>query len=138
MVFFFGLSSVFFFFFSSRRRHTRCSRDWSSDVCSSDLEGSCLVAAFRRFLHGEDDLALGHFLSLVHYTLPGREKSAAFPLGGPEPREDVCIDRRFHCSSDFLYGSQITGHGPRVLMSAATFPGDWAGGESSRVRAPRV
>src|SRR2546422_10949399 len=29
--------STFFFFFSSRRRHTRCSRDWSSDVCSSDL-----------------------------------------------------------------------------------------------------
>src|SRR3989449_2133107 len=29
----------FFFFFSSRRRHTRCSRDWSSDVCSSDLVG---------------------------------------------------------------------------------------------------
>src|SRR2546422_1932924 len=29
---------MFFFFFSSRRRHTRCSRDWSSDVCSSDLE----------------------------------------------------------------------------------------------------
>src|SRR5256884_4437340 len=28
---------VVFFFFSSRRRHTRCSRDWSSDVCSSDL-----------------------------------------------------------------------------------------------------
>src|SRR2546422_8341382 len=26
------------FFFSSRRRHTRCSRDWSSDVCSSDLD----------------------------------------------------------------------------------------------------
>src|SRR5215217_3073494 len=28
----------FFFFFSSRRRHTRYWRDWSSDVCSSDLE----------------------------------------------------------------------------------------------------
>src|ERR1041385_144748 len=28
------------FFFSSRRRYTRCSRDWSSDVCSSDL---CLL-----------------------------------------------------------------------------------------------
>src|SRR5690554_93701 len=27
------------FFFSSRRRHTRCGRDWSSDVCSSDLAG---------------------------------------------------------------------------------------------------
>src|SRR2546422_2519203 len=31
---------LFFFFFSSRRRHTRCSRDWSSDVCSSDLMNS--------------------------------------------------------------------------------------------------
>src|SRR5256884_953898 len=32
------------FFFSSRRRHTRCSRDWSSDVCSSDLyvEGTAI------------------------------------------------------------------------------------------------
>src|SRR3712207_7728034 len=29
--------SFFFFFFSSRRRHTRYWRDWSSDVCSSDL-----------------------------------------------------------------------------------------------------
>src|SRR5207253_4385519 len=28
----------YFFFFSSRRRHTRWPRDWSSDVCSSDLE----------------------------------------------------------------------------------------------------
>src|SRR5690554_8152586 len=26
------------FLFSSRRRHTRCGRDWSSDVCSSDLD----------------------------------------------------------------------------------------------------
>src|SRR3712207_8013167 len=30
-------SYLFFFFFSSRRRHTRYWRDWSSDVCSSDL-----------------------------------------------------------------------------------------------------
>src|SRR5690349_22404745 len=30
---------MFFFFFSSRRRHTRSLRDWSSDVCSSDLTG---------------------------------------------------------------------------------------------------
>src|SRR5215510_7982280 len=29
--------AVIFFFFSSRRRHTRWPRDWSSDVCSSDL-----------------------------------------------------------------------------------------------------
>src|SRR5436305_11094187 len=35
------------FFFSSRRRHTRCGRDWSSDVCSSDL-------AKRYFFAGHD------------------------------------------------------------------------------------
>ena len=29
---------MFFFFFSSRRRHTRFTSDWSSDVCSSDLD----------------------------------------------------------------------------------------------------
>src|SRR3712207_6889792 len=33
---------VFFFFFSSRRRHTRYWRDWSSDVCSSDLKSTML------------------------------------------------------------------------------------------------
>src|SRR5207253_5796812 len=33
-----SLSDNFFFFFSSRRRHTRWPRDWSSDVCSSDLK----------------------------------------------------------------------------------------------------
>src|SRR5207245_6546978 len=33
----------FFFFFSSRRRHTRCYRDWSSDVCSSDLVAGDLL-----------------------------------------------------------------------------------------------
>src|SRR6266542_5389085 len=36
----------FFFFFSSRRRHTRLYRDWSSDVCSSDL-GEVLSHALR-------------------------------------------------------------------------------------------
>src|SRR5690606_39542550 len=39
--------SIFFFFFSSRRRHTRFSRDWSSDVCSSDLStGFLMVLGF--------------------------------------------------------------------------------------------
>src|SRR6266498_4796938 len=33
-----------FFFFSSRSRHTRCGRDWSSDVCSSDLGAVILMA----------------------------------------------------------------------------------------------
>src|SRR2546428_9821480 len=41
----YGCSTVYtlFFFFSSRRRHTRSDRDWSSDVCSSDLTGVTLT-----------------------------------------------------------------------------------------------
>src|SRR5215208_7267131 len=34
-----------FFFFSSRRRHTRWPRDWSSDVCSSDLRRTRLTSS---------------------------------------------------------------------------------------------
>src|SRR6266702_5744137 len=44
----------FVFFFSSRRRHTRWPRDWSSDVCSSDLENSAkeVKAAIRGVVAG--------------------------------------------------------------------------------------
>src|SRR5947209_8972476 len=38
---------VCFFFFSSRRRHTRYWRDWSSDVCSSDLDVSVCAVSQR-------------------------------------------------------------------------------------------
>src|SRR5690606_16022476 len=52
---------ILYFFFSSRRRHTRFSRDWSSDVCSSDL--TALVDQMQHiaveFLgHGEDCVAV--------------------------------------------------------------------------------
>src|SRR5260370_41607797 len=41
------MRAVLFFFFSSRRRHTRFKCDWSSDVCSSDLDRmkSSVIAA---------------------------------------------------------------------------------------------
>src|SRR3989440_2915631 len=38
------------FFFSSRRRHTRSDRDWSSDVCSSDLLNFCVHCARQNVL----------------------------------------------------------------------------------------
>src|SRR5690349_23487974 len=45
----FSLLFSFFFFFSSRRRHTRSLRDWSSDVCSSDLDvGAGRAKAFKQ------------------------------------------------------------------------------------------
>src|SRR6266536_5718501 len=39
-----------FFFFSSRRRHTRSTRDWSSDVCSSDLMSFANQALAAEFM----------------------------------------------------------------------------------------
>src|SRR5690349_24989644 len=51
------------FFFSSRRRHTRSLRDWSSDVCSSDLVRAQLEVAFEL---PAADLELGADGVLVH------------------------------------------------------------------------
>src|SRR6266496_802356 len=45
------------FFFSSRRRHTRSLRDWSSDVCSSDLPGGAGGVAMRIVI-AEDSVLL--------------------------------------------------------------------------------
>src|SRR2546429_8676137 len=50
------------FFFSSRRRHTRCSRDWSSDVCSSDL------AFYEQLVYDEEGQLLN--ASFMDYLLP--------------------------------------------------------------------
>src|SRR5699024_11947253 len=46
-----------FFFFSSRRRHTRSKRDWSSDVCSSDLHLSG-DAGIRAAEEGDEGLLI--------------------------------------------------------------------------------
>src|SRR5690554_7630649 len=54
MFFIVFLFFFFFFFFSSRRRHTRCGRDWSSDVCSSDLN---LVSMLFDFIFDDQALA---------------------------------------------------------------------------------
>src|SRR5215510_2828569 len=67
---------IIFFFFSSRRRHTRWPRDWSSDVCSSDLErfAETLTAhdldAFSALLHPE-------YVNHNRYAEPGKAGSVA-------------------------------------------------------------
>src|SRR5690606_18422851 len=63
-----------FFFFSSRRRHTRFSRDWSSDVCSSDLGWG---AGFS----GPADA--GTHLQHLEHAAPGCRLEAAAPSGLP-------------------------------------------------------
>src|SRR2546430_14636097 len=41
---------IYIFFFSSRRRHTRFDCDWSSDVCSSDIQLRSLIVGLYGFL----------------------------------------------------------------------------------------
>src|SRR5690554_1521940 len=54
---------VIFFFFSSRRRHTRCGRDWSSDVCSSDLRTFRIKAKIKN-----NERLLPNMLAEMHIT----------------------------------------------------------------------
>src|SRR6266403_4651901 len=59
-----------FFFFSSRRRHTRSLRDWSSDVCSSDLRGPFpLTEAIPLLVQMCQGLQHAHDLQVVHRDL---------------------------------------------------------------------
>src|SRR3989442_5769665 len=104
-----------FFFFSSRRRHTRCGRDWSSDVCSSDLdpagigEGEPVLVDARKeterdFIADgahppEDQRTVPHAANTLH-CLP------AYPLDVvlvvlPQPSEDGPVAR--------LVGAQVVG-----------------------------
>src|SRR6266536_6118426 len=62
------------FFFSSRRRHTRSTRDWSSDVCSSDLGiGSAMLGELERRL-----VAAG--VHRIQCLLAGEAESGALAL----------------------------------------------------------
>src|SRR2546430_8005069 len=61
----------FFFFFSSRRRHTRFDCDWSSDVCSSDLDAKQLSYA---------------------YVIPGGAARVAVPIDQPTAEVDLLVE----------------------------------------------
>src|SRR5207245_2320883 len=56
------------FFFSSRIRHTRCYRDWSSDVCSSDLLDERLNSLGATIVTVKD--AVDSYFKLVHQANP--------------------------------------------------------------------
>src|SRR5438445_1650655 len=71
------------FFFSSRRRHTRYWRDWSSDVCSSDLTEPCaqlLCARRRHHAFGGANEQL-----ILHQGSQAVERMAQCRLAHPEP-----------------------------------------------------
>src|SRR5215813_7779517 len=90
---------VVFFFFSSRRRHTRCGRDWSSDVCSSDLQARVVPVTIRyadadgeattapSFL-GDETLAesIGRVLRMRSVRVGLRLAPTLFPQAGADRR----------------------------------------------------
>src|SRR5204863_3676325 len=69
----------FFFFFSSRRRHTRSLRDWSSDVCSSDLTKS-----LDKDILGSSDFVANNRISIADYFGRSEERRVgkSVDLGG--------------------------------------------------------
>src|SRR5256886_17153291 len=95
------INILVFFFFSSRRRHTRFDCDWSSDVCSSDLEGHYFVKAAVRY----DKTRLVFVVSFHHIgkELTGVIEVTAFLLleTFDEAEEDVLI-RGERVSSDVI------------------------------------
>src|SRR4030043_1973770 len=86
----------FWFFFSSRRRHTRCSRDWSSDVCSSDLLlipifAPALSVPFTRPLTVTVDVVTvvpsGGVSTFRTRVLPASQGGLSHPVSGKANRE---------------------------------------------------
>src|SRR6266480_74779 len=70
---------LLFFFFSSRRRHTRLTCDWSSDVCSSDLDARFGIPAAK--------MGLGYRASSM--------KNLVDTVGAPYAREIMLTGRQF-------------------------------------------
>src|SRR2546422_7846553 len=107
---------VFFFFFSSRRRHTRCSRDWSSYVCSSDLYSApepgaepyvkagsrvatgqvvCIIEAMKIMNEIESEVAGVVREGVAGDAHPRRFRPGPF-RGGPPPLRTPNGDREAH------------------------------------------
>src|SRR5205809_5874706 len=84
------------FFFSSRRRHTICSRDWSSDVCSSDLASGGRhhdLGRARRY-----DVFLDKHLDAVRHWLEESERSdAIWPVAILHAAENFSLQHGNQC-----------------------------------------
>src|SRR5690606_40953232 len=82
---------------SSRRRHTRFSRDWSSDVCSSDLR-DLLAQAKEEDLYLSTISPLGIPFNTIKGTSNERLKSERIAKGRPGsscPRKYLALDKTY-------------------------------------------
>src|SRR3989449_5811753 len=107
----------FFFFFSSRRRHTRCSRDCSSYVCSSDLSLPDLSRDAQRATPNEQlraRIAVG-FRRIVFFILPS---SLAFVTLAPVIVRPLFQTGRFAAADTELVGGVVAAYGVGLLGQA--------------------
>src|SRR2546422_5955097 len=109
------MTSSFFFFFSSRRRHTRCSRDWSSDVCSSDLR-----LRQRKF-------QIPHRFPIPPDVLPGTLTRSFTRCGNP----------RCHCARDKGHEAWTLTFMVQGQRRTERIPRDWVEEVERRVAAGR-
>src|SRR5262245_26293691 len=87
------------FFFSSRRRHTRCLRDWSSDVCSSDLDMSWT----RNVGHPSELLKKGQEVETQILNIDKENKRISLGLKQVQPDPWTTVAQRYPM------GSRVTG-----------------------------
>src|SRR5207247_8185574 len=84
---------VLLFFFSSRRRHTRSTRDWSSDVCSSDLVLTPQVLAIEEIVARTENMLrrlIGEDIELTFVSQAG----LGSVRGDPGQIEQVLVNLR--------------------------------------------
>src|SRR3989440_1581739 len=124
-----SVAAILFFFFSSRRRHTISDRDWSSDVCSSDLLTPHLVE-----FTGPKCL-IYHNITPAEFFLPYRPEFAAILAQG---RADLCqLAGHFPVScGDSAYNAlelaEAGFHEPGVLPIAVN-PDKWSASPDTRL-----
>src|SRR5690606_24858426 len=105
------------FFFSSRRRHTRFSRDWSSDVCSSDLDVIVEPTAPHYQIEAESIDRSGFAIGSLH----NEADPATHPIQLPTPRPRALLTME-----DMGHGEphdmSHTAHSSQTTQSATDTP----------------
>src|SRR3712207_3474328 len=113
-----------FFFFSSRRRHTRYWRDWSSDVCSSDLSSRRTLANLDEFVRERSSTwsELEHLLNAARSTPARLGPDGVRRLGAcyRATAADLAFARRHFGSDPFVLRLEQLVHRGRQVVYHTT------------------